>query len=632
MMTVFNGDDCGDVKTTTLEPQNKKRTASMFNLDSHQKTNDNLHSENMGSTTTTFRKTKKKNNKRRGSRPLNSDRLTIDQQQQYQHQLVQQQLQQQQAQQHRTEERKEPLSGRSKTNQDILSLYSELNRFDALEKEKRQEEVQKMKELKTIREDIAEVSRKRLAAMKMLQAKVELQHKESIDTIKRVEEESRLQIAMERKILDQEKQVWEDSGEKFASLMPQGRRIFLQFTNQQYVAQLSTLLSTRGGGRDGFFNKLFSGRIHVEHEENVYFFDRDGSVFSHILNFLKGQKVSQKLPPHELEQLQEDAIFYEIWGLVAELNRYIVPLRIGGKTYPLNKDKVVASCGSQSRIGKMVMGELVEPAFVMEARDPHLFEKYVLKKIGDRSFFVSSHGVADDEVALILGEEEFYGVKLLRSSLVPQSIIFESGNKCTAHGNILTKASGRKSSWNGNALSSTHLPMRGLFKFRVTVKKTKSCRIMVGVAPSSFYGEGTDMYNKCGWFFYLYNGDVYSQSLSHQQSKELKECMQGSNGDFIQHDSANSSTNTSGSSHGGNNSSNAFLGTYSASDTNLVQAGGWVEVVVDREASTIAFIVNGQNKGIAYKGVFSKDTDLRACVIFKDMNDSVQVGPIESLP
>eukprot|EP00055_Hartaetosiga_balthica_P005696 m.17090 g.17090 ORF g.17090 m.17090 type:complete len:647 (+) comp4725_c0_seq1:50-1990(+) len=505
------------------------------------------------------------------------------------------------------------------TAEEIQMLKAELKRLDKVDAKKRNEEMRKMDDLKKVREELHELSSLRQATVRKLEAAVEQQHQEKIMAHRREEEEKRMQIAMERKILEEEKKQWEEASNKFSEVMPKGRRVHLQFFEHKFVVQLNTLLSSRGGGHDSFFNKMFSGRLNIEHEDSTYFFDRDGRVFAHVLNFLKGKKVSKNLPPHDFEQLLDDAVFYEIWGLVAELNKDIVPFRIGGQTFPLNKREVLASCGQQSRIGKMVLGDLVEPPFVMEARDPQLFKKYILKKVKDRSFLINSRRLSDDDVALILGEEEFYGVKLLRSSLIPQAILFESGNNCIVQDYNITKSSGRKGRWNANAISSTFLPMRGTFKFRVNVRKTKNSRIMVGVAPSSFYKSGEDMYNKCGWFLYLYNGELYSQS---QQAAKPHQSG-GSNTNLTDGDSATTSVNSSSHSNP----------SYTASVTtmNLVSSGGWVEVVVDREEKTISFVVNGDSKGIAFKNVFGVDDDLCACVIFRDTGDSVQVCGVETL-
>jgi hypothetical protein len=66
---------------------------------------------------------------------------------------------------------------------------------------------------------------------------------------------------------------------------------------------------------------MFSGQYSVcPEEDNSYFIDRDGFVFQHILNYLRGDlNVHLKyLSPYELAVLRADAIYYGLDGL-AEL-------------------------------------------------------------------------------------------------------------------------------------------------------------------------------------------------------------------------------------------------------------------------------------------------------------------------
>ena len=48
------------------------------------------------------------------------------------------------------------------------------------------------------------------------------------------------------------------------------------------------------------------------------------------------------------------------------------------------------------------------------------------------------------------------------------------------------------------------------YKWKIKILKTQNKEIMVGVAPSDFYINSTEHYNKCGWYFYCCDSTLYS--------------------------------------------------------------------------------------------------------------------------
>eukprot|EP01094_Clydonella_sp_ATCC50884_P014670 TRINITY_DN2514_c0_g1_i6.p2 TRINITY_DN2514_c0_g1~~TRINITY_DN2514_c0_g1_i6.p2 ORF type:complete len:249 (+),score=69.86 TRINITY_DN2514_c0_g1_i6:288-1034(+) len=69
---------------------------------------------------------------------------------------------------------------------------------------------------------------------------------------------------------------------------------------------------------------MFSGRFNaVALEDGTYFVDRDGSVFRHVLNFLRGQELRlDRLSDTELAHLLEDAEFYNIEDLLDHIQHF----------------------------------------------------------------------------------------------------------------------------------------------------------------------------------------------------------------------------------------------------------------------------------------------------------------------
>ncbi|XP_028404006.1 BTB/POZ domain-containing protein kctd15-like [Dendronephthya gigantea] len=85
-----------------------------------------------------------------------------------------------------------------------------------------------------------------------------------------------------------------------------------------YTASLTTL--TRCS--KSMLAAMFSGRMPLETDTNGnYFIDRDGKLFRHVLNFLRSGQLHLPKGFAELEQLKQEAEFYQLKDMKAHLNK-----------------------------------------------------------------------------------------------------------------------------------------------------------------------------------------------------------------------------------------------------------------------------------------------------------------------
>lgn len=79
-------------------------------------------------------------------------------------------------------------------------------------------------------------------------------------------------------------------------------------------ARFSTSLKTLTSVKGSYFDTMFSGRWPLKPEsDGCFFIDRNPMVFSHVLDFLRGETINlSRLTPAERDALQKDADFYGI--------------------------------------------------------------------------------------------------------------------------------------------------------------------------------------------------------------------------------------------------------------------------------------------------------------------------------
>eukprot|EP00056_Hartaetosiga_gracilis_P016425 m.502 g.502 ORF g.502 m.502 type:complete len:551 (-) comp408_c0_seq1:51-1703(-) len=412
------------------------------------------------------------------------------------------------------------------------------------------------------------------------------------DMLAKKQEQMTRKMKRDKKELAEEKKVWASKGNKFYdNMLKADDLIVLEFSDNALKSTKATLLSGKGGGQRSFFMSMFSGRVKIPKvNDNTFYFDRSGKTFQYVLDFLKGRPLPPNFSPEIRHQLLADAHFFEMWELLTILDPSVVPVVIGShlEVVLLNRSKVLNNLGKASRLGKMVLDESETPPYVLRDSRIDAFNKYVMKKLEEGVWFVNPDTLSEEEKEEVQREEEVHEISLTTSPF-PLPLKLKNKNcSCGVSGddNMLTKVSGGEN-YNGNTLSMTSLPMSGRFKFTVTVMRTRNSSIYCGIAPSSFDINTSNMFSDSGWFFFMSSGNLYSGPPT---------------------------------SYGG----------HPYGDVRVDAENGVVEVVVDRDERTISFVVNGEDKGIAYKDVFGDGDDLRACVILYHENDKVHIGPIEA--
>ena len=79
----------------------------------------------------------------------------------------------------------------------------------------------------------------------------------------------------------------------------------------------TTTLNTITRDPNSMLGRMFSGRQEIAKDsKGNYFIDRDGSLFRHVLNFLRTWELCLPQPFDEFEQLCADADFYQVGDLI----------------------------------------------------------------------------------------------------------------------------------------------------------------------------------------------------------------------------------------------------------------------------------------------------------------------------
>ena len=115
-------------------------------------------------------------------------------------------------------------------------------------------------------------------------------------------------------------------------------------------------------------------------------------------------------------------------------------------------------------------------------------------------------------------------------------------------------------------------------KWKIKILKTYDYNIMVGVAPSDF-DINSSSFNTCGWYFYLYNSNLWS-----------------------------------GPPHN-----------YGDKSTNLMSKKDEIIVIMNMNKRTLKFIINNEDKGESYTDI-PIDKPLFPAVILYHQNDSVEIN------
>ncbi|KAJ8300830.1 hypothetical protein KUTeg_022349 [Tegillarca granosa] len=91
-----------------------------------------------------------------------------------------------------------------------------------------------------------------------------------------------------------------------------------------YTTTKSTLTKIHGSN----IWRIFTGDVKcLKDERGTYFLDRDGPVFRFILNYLRSSKLITPQGYRELHLLREEADYYGLDELVAEINKILASRR-----------------------------------------------------------------------------------------------------------------------------------------------------------------------------------------------------------------------------------------------------------------------------------------------------------------
>jgi hypothetical protein len=109
---------------------------------------------------------------------------------------------------------------------------------------------------------------------------------------------------------------------------------------------------------DSMLGAMFSGSLATGVDENgCYFIDRDGSIFRHVLNFLRCGRLVVPADFQQFDLLAAEADFYQLEGLIEAISQLrssrggsfieVIEVRVGPTaTMPTNnsRDKTILSC------------------------------------------------------------------------------------------------------------------------------------------------------------------------------------------------------------------------------------------------------------------------------------------------
>ena len=243
-------------------------------------------------------------------------------------------------------------------------------------------------------------------------------------------------------------------------------------------------------------------------------------------------------------------------------------------------------------------------------------EEYLLKKAGNLFSFVPKllelEATYIIRVKMILGGRESEwsdGVEFTTSGFeeccrwkeCPDNI--EEKRKYSVDENntiIATKIGSYYNYW-CTIIGNTPLPLNTVTSWSIKILKSEDNDgggIFIGVAPSNIDQNESINFNKCGWYFYCYNSELFSGPPHNCKHKAY------------------------GPRKG--------IGQY-------VHKGDSVGVVMDTAKGELSFVVNGVNRGVAFEGI-PLDKPLVPCALLSKGDDSVELilpssnsseGPVE---
>ena len=120
-----------------------------------------------------------------------------------------------------------------------------------------------------------------------------------------------------RRRLREEQQVYDSMSKKMES-MQLSTKVNLNVGGQHFTTTVQTLTKDP----DSMLGAMFSGRFPMKpSEDGTFFIDRDGTYFRYILNYLRDGKLSLPEGATVIEEIEAEAEFYQIQGILEELGK-----------------------------------------------------------------------------------------------------------------------------------------------------------------------------------------------------------------------------------------------------------------------------------------------------------------------
>ena len=120
-----------------------------------------------------------------------------------------------------------------------------------------------------------------------------------------------------RRRLCEEQEVYDSMSKKMES-MQLSTKVNLNVGGQHFTTTVQTLTKDP----DSMLGAMFSGRFPMKpSEDGTFFIDRDGTYFRYILNYLHDGKLSLPEGATVIEEIEAEAEFYQIQGILEELGK-----------------------------------------------------------------------------------------------------------------------------------------------------------------------------------------------------------------------------------------------------------------------------------------------------------------------
>ena len=168
---------------------------------------------------------------------------------------------------------------------------------------------------------------------------------------------------------------------------------------------------------------MFSGRFEMKPcKDGAFFIDRDGTHFRFILNYLRTGKLTLPEGATFLKELEEEAEFYQIQGMVEELKKMsksltIVNLNVGGRLFTTSVQTLTKD--PNSMLAAMFSGEFdvkrsSDGTYIIDRDGKHF--QYILNFLRDGKLILPDHQ-EDAFLKKLEAEAKYYQIQGILNEL-----------------------------------------------------------------------------------------------------------------------------------------------------------------------------------------------------------------------